>query len=380
MTKTDNEKYVKRGADMFIEYNPEWEDEVSHANRGKVGAPYRYSETLIMLAAALRVGLGIQYRQLEGTVGKMIGYSRTPSFSQLRKRMGRLDVSTYQGGMIAVSDPKHSRILAADATGLKQHNRGEWMGKKWRVKRGFVKLHVMVDTQTMKIVALSVTDESVGDVTEFRSLLGQGMDAVGARDGASDVVHHSQDPGPDAPAGERGCAPPSHPAYQNRLASGISPLTSLSSDRPDDDPAPDIIYGDAAYGSRDSVAACACAGVVPGILHRINVTARGKGSGDAWGVSVRGQLGGGPETTRLDLLSREEKRENQTYWKAKIGYNMRWVVEGAFSIFKRIFGEHVMSLKWENVIQEIRLKVALYNRWRDESIAREMERGAPHMT
>ena len=43
--------------------------------------------------------------------------------------MGRLDVSTYQGGMITVSDPKHSKILAADATGLKQHNRGEWMGK-----------------------------------------------------------------------------------------------------------------------------------------------------------------------------------------------------------------------------------------------------------
>ena len=82
MTKTDNEKYVKRGADMFIEYNPEWEDEVSHANKGKVGAPYQYSETLIMLAAALRVGLGIQYRQLEGTVGKMIGNpGRPPSAS-----------------------------------------------------------------------------------------------------------------------------------------------------------------------------------------------------------------------------------------------------------------------------------------------------------
>ena len=52
ITKTDNDKYVKRVADMFIEYNPEWEDEVSHANKGKVGAPYRYSETLIMLAAA----------------------------------------------------------------------------------------------------------------------------------------------------------------------------------------------------------------------------------------------------------------------------------------------------------------------------------------
>ena len=59
---------------------------------------------------------------------------------------------------------------------------------------------------------------------------------------------------------------------------------------------------------------------------------------------------------------------------------MRWVAEGAFSIFKRIFGEHVMSLKWENIIQEIRLKVALYNRWRDESIAREMERSVQHVT
>ena len=119
MAKTDNEKYAKRGADMFIEYNPEWEDEVSHANKGKVGAPYRYSETLIMLAAALRVGLGIQYRHLERIVGKMIGEPRTPSFSQLRKRMGGLDVNIDQGGMITVSDPKHSKILAADATGLK---------------------------------------------------------------------------------------------------------------------------------------------------------------------------------------------------------------------------------------------------------------------
>ena len=34
MTKTDNEKYVKRGADLFIERNPEWEDEVGHATEG----------------------------------------------------------------------------------------------------------------------------------------------------------------------------------------------------------------------------------------------------------------------------------------------------------------------------------------------------------
>ena len=52
------------------EYNPEWEDEVSHTNKGKVGSPYRYSETLIMLAATFRIGLGFRYIQLEGMSGR----------------------------------------------------------------------------------------------------------------------------------------------------------------------------------------------------------------------------------------------------------------------------------------------------------------------
>ena len=39
-----------------------------------------------------------------------------------------------------------------------------------------------------------------------------------------------------------------------------------------------------------------------------------------------------------------------------------------------------MALKWNNIIQEIQLKVALYNRWTDESIALDLERGVPHMT
>ncbi len=358
MVKTDNEKYVKRGADMFIEYNPEWKREVNHANKGKVGAPYQYSETLIMLTAALRVGIGVRYRQLEGIIGKMIGESNTPSFSHIRKRIGMLDVNINQNEMITVSNKKHSRILAVDATGLKQHNRGEWMSKKWKVKRGFVKMHAMVDTQTMKITAISITDESVGDITKFQSLLGQSVDA----DCASEMSYQS---------GEQEISS-DMPRYKNLLVSGMPPLADTTSDCSDDgSEMPTIIYGDAAYGSRANIAACARAGVVPGILHTINVTPRSRGSGAAWGISVRDQLGGSTKATRLDLLSQEEKRENQVYWKAKIGYRRRWVVEGVFSIFKRVFGEHVLALKWENIVHEIQLKVSLYNRWRDESLARE---------
>ena len=71
-------------------------------------------------------------------------------------------------------------------------------------------------------------------------------------------------------------------------------------------------------------------------------------------------------------MDSEEKRENQTYWKARIGYCHRWIVERVFSAFKRLLGEHLMALKWGHILQEVRLKVALYNRWRDESMAREV--------
>ena len=61
--------------------------------------------------------------------------------------------------------------------------------------------------------------------------------------------------------------------------------------------------------------------------------------------------------------------------------NMRWVAEGAFSTFKRVFGERVMSPRVrERHPEDTRLKVSLYNKWRDESMARELERGVAHMT
>ena len=37
-----------------------------------------------------------------------------------------------------------------------------------------------------------------------------------------------------------------------------------------------------------------------------------------------------------------------------------------------------MSPRWESIIQKIRIKAAPYSKWRDESIARELERNAQH--
>lgn len=40
--------------------------------------------------------------------------------------------------------------------------------------------------------------------------------------------------------------------------------------------------------------------------------------------------------------------------------NMRLAAEGAFSTFRRVFRERMMSLMWKSIIQEMRPKVAPY--------------------
>ena len=53
---------------------------------------------------------------------------------------------------------------------------------------------------------------------------------------------------------------------------------------------------------------------------------------------------------------------NLDLWKNSVSYGDRWIVEGVFSAFKRMFGEHVTSHKRENMIHELKMKVCLYNK------------------
>jgi hypothetical protein len=53
--------------------------------------------------------------------------------------------------------------LAVDGSGIKVSNRGDWIRHKWKVKRGYLKIHIAVDVKRKKILALKVTDERVGD-------------------------------------------------------------------------------------------------------------------------------------------------------------------------------------------------------------------------
>ena len=61
------------------------------------------------------------------------------------------------------------------------------------------------------------------------------------------------------------------------------------------------------------------------------------GTGDAWGIAVRDQLGWSPMSP-ISNLADDQKKENQKKWKDRVGYGKRWMVEIIFSAFKQIFG------------------------------------------
>ena len=71
---------------------------------------------------------------------------------------------------------------------------------------------------------------------------------------------------------------------------------------------------------------------------------------------------GGSDPNRVKWLPDEEEESNQKEWKTRVEYGKRWIVEIVFSAFKRMFGEHLYSLKWKNMIQEVNLKVTAYNK------------------
>ena len=121
------------------------------------------------------------------------------------------------------------------------------------------------------------------------------------------------------------------------------------------------LYGDIAYASRNNVTACGDRGVDSRIKLRVNSMARGKGTGDAWEIVVRKQLGGSADG-HVWKMPDGEKRRFREEWKKKVEYGKRWLVEIVFSAFKRMFGEHLYSLKWKNMVQEVRIKVATHNR------------------
>ena len=65
-------------------------------------------------------------------------------------------------------EPAH---IALDSTGVKVQRSGDWIWRRFKVKKGYLKVHVIVNVKTRQIVVLKVTCEYVYDGTRLGAFL-----------------------------------------------------------------------------------------------------------------------------------------------------------------------------------------------------------------
>ena len=163
-----NQSLVRRGEILLgFDVIDNWDSELEEMNKAKVGEPFHYPNTFLLILGYAKAYFHLPYRQTEGITqahskGKV---SSIPDYTTISRRVNRLDIK------IKDVDNKNKQfkdeyiVIAIDSTGIKVINRGQWMREKWHIKnkKGYLKIHVAVDVKTKKILSMKVTDEHIHD-------------------------------------------------------------------------------------------------------------------------------------------------------------------------------------------------------------------------
>jgi IS5 family transposase len=120
------------------------------------------------LLAYIHVLFHLPFRQEEGFVralSKYVHNLKVPDFRTIWWRTNRLDIN------LEGIDTDQPIVVAIDSTGIKVSNYGDWIRKKWKVKRGFLKVHLAVDVNSKEAVSMTVTEEDVSDGSQAKDLV-----------------------------------------------------------------------------------------------------------------------------------------------------------------------------------------------------------------
>jgi hypothetical protein len=162
---------------------PAWRAE-PHTTPG--GQP-RYSALAILTALTLRAVFRLALRQTEGLIGSilhLLGLDlAVPDHTTLSRRGETLQAPRPR----PAGEPVH---LLVDSTGLRLCGPGEWLVEKHgtRTRRSWRKLHIGVDADTARIIAVELTGNETDDGSQAGPLLDQvtGPVASFTADGAYD--------------------------------------------------------------------------------------------------------------------------------------------------------------------------------------------------
>ncbi|MDE0526605.1 MAG: transposase, partial [Thaumarchaeota archaeon] len=321
-------KYVGRARSLFNMIRSPvdiYDDgaELAAMNRGKRGRPYKYAHSLIAAISSMRDSPGPDFRGCEGLLPEGMG----PEYTAVFRRVVAQDASMREGlSDIECSDAAISPV--PDGAGLTPAARSEYVRVVHRPRRGFLRLTIMINKETLEIVAFRLTDDSVGEPAVFEGLLHDALADMGVDPDRRRAEVLAQKDSPDK-------------TYRS-----IAPMA------------------DGGYDSREIFSACRKLGIKTGIRVRVDSNARADGVDRAGSEAVLDQLVGGPGATpaKLAALSDSEREANREKWKERVRYVTRWLVEIVISAFKRTYGDAVAARKMKNIRQEIRPKICTYNR------------------
>ena len=275
--------------------------ELEEMNRGKVGRPFTYCDSMIVWIMLFMGYLNIDYRHAAGTAaGIMDQYGlRSPCYSTIFTRIREL-----VSGILLGAPVEDSRILSryvrpcldervrdtsVDSTGLNLTQTSLWRKSKWGVGpayKGWLKLHALTDCDTNEILVYALTDERVSDAAVFDTLVEMAVSA-GYRIGT--------------------------------------------------------IRADAAYGTTAAFRHCA--------EHGIEFNPKFKSN-------TRPTCNGSAERGRAARLW---ARLPYDLWLEATGYGRRWKIESAFSDFKRLISEYISAKSDSGMSVQVAVMVKAYD-------------------
>ena len=160
-----NQSLVRRGEILLgFDVINNWDAELKEMNKDKIGEPFQYPNTFLLLLGYAKVYFHLPYRQTEGIAqghakGKV---PSIPDYTTISRRINRLDVKIEDNNKSKEFEDDYL-VVAIDSTGIKVTNRGQWLRDKWNIRKGYLKIHIAVNVKSKKILSMKVTDEHVHD-------------------------------------------------------------------------------------------------------------------------------------------------------------------------------------------------------------------------
>jgi len=153
-----------------------WTKKPRPGEKRRPGAQIIYSDLAIRCLLTLKAVFHLPLRATEGFARSVLELMRlsdtppTPDYSTISRRAKRLhvDLGLQHNG-------KEALHLVVDSTGLKLYGEGEWKVKKhgWVKHRRWRKMHLLVDSTTLLVRAVTTSGQYASDSKELEKLLGQ---------------------------------------------------------------------------------------------------------------------------------------------------------------------------------------------------------------